>query len=305
MRLLICAPLLLAACSAGSDNNGTDSLIRITGHIADKKLDEISGLAKSSLENDLYWAINDDGPARISALDPTGAVLGQVRIRKANNRDWEDIASFSHNGSAYLAIADIGDNDSKHEHVMVYVVPEPDVDDDEIDIAWQLRFTYPDGAVDAESLAVDARNAEVYVLSKREVPAVLYRLPLIPPADEIVMATRLGALDSLPQPSKKQLKNAKRYDFAWQATGMDFAADNGSALVLTYAGIYYYSRVEQQTWHEALQGQALELRLGKYKNAESITFATDGHAAVVTVEQEHAPLLRIDLRSVIDADIVD
>jgi hypothetical protein len=44
-----------------------------------------------------------------------------------------------------------------------------------------------------------------------------------------------------------------------------------------------------------MQGQAMQLGLGKYRNAESIAYATDGTSAIVTVEKKHAPVLRIDL----------
>ena len=79
---------------------------------------------------------------------------------------------------------------------------------------------------------------------------------------------------------------------------MDFAADGRSALILTYAGVNYFSRDEQQSWSEALLGQAMHLKLGKYKNAESITYTTDGEAALVTVEKKHAPVLRIRLHEI-------
>ena len=124
--------------------------------------------------------------------------LGLVHITAATNRDWEDIASFTHDGIAYLAVGDIGDNNGKHKKVTVYIVQEPDSGDAEIDIAWRIDYTYPDGPLDAESLAVDAAGRHVYVLSKRTVPAVLYQLPLVPPSEEVVIATRIAAIDRPP-----------------------------------------------------------------------------------------------------------
>ncbi len=295
MRLFICAPLLLVACSAGGEDARQDSLIQVTGNLENKSLNEASGLARSNRTSDVYWAINDDGPSVVHALNSGGANLGVVKIAGAKNRDWEDIASFVHADTAYLAVADFGDNDSKHKKVTVYVVREPDPGDAKIDIAWRIDYTYPDGPLDAESLAVDAVGEQIYVLSKRTIPAVLYQLPLFPPSDEVVMATRVAEIDSLPQPSSREVRNAAGSGWGWQPTGMDFAADGSSALILTYAGVNYYARSAGQTWPEALQGQAMQLKLGKYKNAESITYTTDGDAALVTVEKKHAPILRIDL----------
>jgi hypothetical protein len=298
VRLFICAPFLLVACSAGGDDAPPDSPIQRSGQLENKQLNEASGLARSNRETDVYWAINDDGPALVHALNASGANLGEVEIAKAKNRDWEDIASFTHDGTAYLAIADIGDNSSKRKKVTVYVIKEPATDEAETEIAWRIDYTYPDGPLDAEALAVDAAGGKIYVLSKRTIPAVLYQLPLRSASEEVVIATRIAAIDSLPQPSKSEVRDASGNGWGWQPTGMDFAADGSSALILTYAGVSYFPRGTDRTWPEALQGQAMQLKLGRYKNAESITYSSDGKAAIVTVEKKHAPVLRIDLSKI-------
>ena len=298
MRLFICAPLLLVACSAGDDHVGSDSLVEVVGRIENKNLNEASGLARSNRETDVYWSINDDGPAVVHALNSSGANLGEVEIAKAKNRDWEDIASFTLDGTAYLAVADIGDNQSRYKNVTIYIVAEPATGDEETDIAWRIDYTYPDGPLDAEALAVDAAGEKIYVLSKRTIPAVLYQLPLFPPSDEVVIATRVAAIDNLPQPSKRERRDASGSGWSWQPTGMDFAPDGSSALILTYAGVNYFPRGADQSWPEALQGQAMQLKLGSYKKAESITYSSDGKAAIVTVEKKQAPVLRIDLNEI-------
>jgi hypothetical protein len=298
VRLFICAPLLLAACSAGSDDVRPASLIQVTGQIENKKLNEASGLARSNRELDVFWAINDDGPAVVHALNSSGANLGEVKIAEAKNRDWEDIASFTHDGTAYLAVADIGDNGGNRKNVTIYVVAEPATSDAETEVAWRIDYTYPDGPLDAEALAVDAAGEKIYVLSKRSIPAVLYQLSLTPPSDEVVIATRIAEIDSLPQPSEREVRDALSSGWSWQPTAMDFAPDGSSALILTYAGVNYFPRGADQSWPEALQGQAMQLKLGSYKKAESITYSSDGKAAIVTVEKKHAPVLRIDLSEI-------
>jgi hypothetical protein len=295
VRLLICVPLLLVACSAGGDDEGSESLIQVSGKLENKNLNEASGLARSNRTVDLYWAVNDDGPAAIHALDSKGRNLGLVHIDGAENRDWEDIASFTLDDTAYLLVADFGDNDSKRKRVSLYVVEEPDPDSDSIDVAWQIDYNYPGGPRDAESLAVDAADRHVYVLSKRTVPAELYRLPLDPTQEDVTTAAPVDVVDSLPQPSKRELRNAMSSGWGWQPTAMDFAPDGSSAIILTYDGVNYFQRGPGQTWPEALQGQAMHLALGKFKNAESITYSSDGTAAIVTVEKKHAPILRIKL----------
>ena len=308
MRLLICAPLLLAACTAGDGNAekrspiepSTESPIQRVGTLENRKLDEASGLAHSTLEPGILWVINDSGPAVVYAIDHTGRERGRVKITDAKNKDWEDIASFFVDGTAYLVIADIGDNEAKRKDVTLYVIEEPALDDARADIAWRIDFSYPDGPRDAEALAVDSAGQRIYVLSKRDIPAVLYAMPLLPPAEDkhdTIIATRLGEIDSLPQPSARERKNWKGSGWHWQPTGMDFSVAGDRALVLTYGGVYLYARDGKQTWLDALSSRPQGLGLGKIKNAESIAFAPDGDSAFVTVEKKHAPLFSIDLRS--------
>jgi len=305
VRLLICAPLLLAACTA-SDRNAetrspiepsTESPIERVGTLENRKLDEASGLAHSRLDPGILWVINDDGPAVVYAIDHKGRERGRVKIADAKNKDWEDIASFYLDGTAYLVIADIGDNHRKRKHVTLYVIEEPDLDDTEADIAWRIDFSYPDGPRDAESLAVDSAGERIYVLSKRDILAVLYALPLLDQHDTII-ATRLGEIDSLPQPTQREIRNASGSGWYWQPTAMDFSVTGDRALILTYAGVNLYTRDSDQSWLDALSGRPLGLSLGNIKNAESIAFAPDGDSAFVTVEKKHAALLRIDLSGV-------
>jgi len=298
VRLLVCAPLLLVACTAGDGNAETQSLISRVGTLENPKLDETSGLAHSKLDPGILWVINDGGPAVVYAIDHTGRERGRVKIADAKNKDWEDIASFSVEGTAYLMVADIGDNHSKRKDVSLYVIEEPALDDRRAELAWRIDFSYPDGPRDAESLAVDSAGRRVFVLSKREIPAVLYALPLMSPMDDTedtIIATRLGEIDSLPQPSARESRNSKGSGGHWQPTAMDFSDAKDSALILTYGGVYYYSRDEQQSWHDALNSRPLGLKLGKIGQAESIAFAPGGDSAFVTVEKKHGPLLRIDL----------
>ena len=125
MRLFVCAPLLLAACTGGDGNAETQSLISRVGTLENPKLNEASGLAHSKLDPGILWVINDGGPAVVYAIDHTGRERGRVKIADAKNKDWEDIVSFSVGGTAYLMIADIGDNDSKRKDVTLYVIEEP------------------------------------------------------------------------------------------------------------------------------------------------------------------------------------
>ena len=299
MRLLVCAFFLLAGCQPEADPASRGSLLTQTGRLQDPSIDEASGLARSQEHADLLWVINDDGAPVLHAIDNTGAARGKVKLSKASNRDWEDLASFRLSGRSYLLIADIGDNDRKRKDVRLYIVEEPELDQKKARIAWQFDFRYPDGPRDAEAVAVDADKQRVLVLTKWDIPALLYELPLVPKNKKTVVARRLGVVDSLPQPRRLDVENAPiTGNWFWQPSGMDINADGSAAVVLTYAGMYYYRRSANESWLAALQKPPLGLGLGRIRNAESIAFSSSSDAAFITTERKHAPLLRVDLSGV-------
>lgn len=290
--------ILVAIVVAGCSGSAT-SVVSQVGQLENKNLNEASGLARSQRSADVLWSMNDDGKALLFAFDLQGRHLGKVEIDGANNKDWEDLASFTLDGTPYLLIADIGDNQAKRKTRRLYIVVEPKPGDKSADVAWKVTYRYAGGPRDIESIAVDTDSETVLLLSKREIPAVLYSLPLKPETDETLVAERLGTVTSLPQPSASDVQVAPKTDnWYWQPTGMDIAADNRSALVLTYAGVYYYHRDPGQSWIEVFAKPPLGVGLNKVKKAEAICFNASGNAAYVTVEQKHAPLLRIDLSGV-------
>jgi len=77
---------------------------------------------------------------------------------------------------------------------------------------------------------------------------------------------------------------------------MDFSADGRRAAILTYRAVYLYTREDGQSWYEALNAEPKRYDIGGIRDAESLTFAADGHSMLLTVERLHAPLFRVDLR---------
>ena len=142
------------------------------------------------------------------SIDLTGKSLGRIKLKKAKNVDWEDIASFTRDEKPYLLVADVGDNDSKRRYVHLYIVEEPDLAVDakpELRPAWRIDVAYPDGPRDVESVAVDIENDQVLLLTKRTIPAELYAVPLQPAPNEIVVARLLGKIETLPRPSRPEV----------------------------------------------------------------------------------------------------
>jgi len=304
MRKLSIMLLLICGCSGAEPElaatempiPGIPASLSVAGELQDGKIKEASGLAASRRSANVLWTHNDSGSnAQLYALDLTGKSLARARIEDAKNVDWEDIASFVLDETAYLLLADVGDNGNKRKKVSLYVVAEPDLDEDtniELPLAWQIDFTYPRGPRDVEAVAVDSENEQVLLLTKRTVPAELYSLPVRPTGKKIE-ATFLGHVASLPQPSRQDIALASRKDdWHWQATGMDIAADGSAIAIVSYKpAIYLYQR--DGDWFSTLQSPPLRFPLDLRK-PESIAFGYDSRSLFTTNEKKHAPLLRVN-----------
>ena len=299
MRLLLLILTLIAACSdAGPPPEAPPALAAVKiGELEDPRIREASGLARSQRGSNVLWVINDNGAKEwVHAISPRGARRGEFDLKKAKNKDWEDLASFTLDDTPYLLVADIGDNDARHKKRTLYIVAEPEAEKkSEAKLDWKVDFRYPDGPRDAESVAVDVENSRALVLSKRDIPPVLYEIPLEPEGDKTVTATWLGTIKSLPAPSRQDVEFApKTKDWHWQPVGMDISADNLAAVILTYRAVYYYERQPQQGWYEALNTKPRRVSIGNLKNAEAVAFGDDSRRVVVTGENKHAWILLID-----------
>jgi len=268
----------------------------VAGTLQSPAIVEASGLAHSRRRQDLLWVINDSGEEPLlHAVTPDGEALGAVRVAGAENRDWEDLAAFSYEGSSWLLVADIGDNGGIRDHLTLYVVPEPEPGDGEVAPAWTVRYTYPDGPHDAEAMAVDGDAGRIYVLTKRTEPAELHGLPLRPPESAgVLISTLVTGVDSLPGREEAVGLLAAAVPYHWQPTAMDIAADGSAVVILTYADVYYYPRRPAEDWADALAREPLALGMPLVPIAEAVAFDGRGRSLFITAEGRHAPLLRFD-----------
>lgn len=157
--------LLLAAAAARPE---------VIARLADKRVNESSGVAASRANPGLYWTHNDSGGGPyLYAFTLDGASHGRWRVPRARSFDWEDIAAGPGpvRGRDYLYIGDIGG--SRRTELTVYRVPEPRAGPEapcrtecRTEPAVALRLRYPDGGHDAEALLVHPRTAALYIVTK-------------------------------------------------------------------------------------------------------------------------------------------
>ena len=267
-------------------------------------LTESSGLAASPTHPGVLWTHNDSGDKpRIFASTLEGRHLAVVTISGADARDWEDLAAFTMNGKAYLLAADTGDNYSRRKICTLYVIEEPVLDLRQKDVEltqppeWRQTFTYEGGPRNCEAVAVDARGRQILLLSKQDLPAVLFTLALEPnPAtDEPMVARPLAPVD-LPQPGPQDLLEDPVYGkYRSQPTALDISPNSRRALVVTYKDAYIFHRPQGVSWQQAFSGGFTRIMLPKRRQGESGCFTIDGRAIVIGTEGRPSTLWRIAL----------
>lgn len=282
---------------------------RQIGNLTDPTLREVSGMAASRRSPDTLWVINDSGNgALLYAIGLNGRTRGIFHIQGIRNRDWEDLASFRIDGSAFLLVADIGDNNARQQECVMYIVEEPTIPQGQAPIRADLtpfrriRFVYEDGPRDCEAVAVDLSSDKILLLSKRDPLPRLYALPLSPGGkDPTLTAHFLGEVSNIPPPSEEDLLEDPIFGrFTSQPTAMDIDPSGRVAIILTYKYAYRYERAMSETWETAFSRSPQILKLPKLKQAEALCLGYDGQTIFVTSERRPpserrpAPLLRID-----------
>lgn len=305
LRLLACTGLLWtgAGRAASAPTDPTFGPPAVAGTLNLPGSHEASGLAASRRAPDLLWTHNDSGGEPVLyAVGTDGKFRGSLRLRGARNEDWEDVASFTLDGTAWLLVGDVGDNGARRPYVELHLVAEPppaDLRPDReliVTPAWTRRVRFPDGPRDCESVAVDPAERAIYLLSKRDNPPRLYRLPLPPGPEPVAIAEFAGRV---PQVALLEQNDVPLLDlvarFTSLVTAMDFNADGTAAVVLTYGEPLLFLRRPGESWAIALAGKPTALGAHGLPQAEGACFSADGRSVYV-VSERLPRLVRYDRR---------
>ncbi len=252
---------------------------------------EASGMAASRQAADILWTHDDSGGAPVlHAVDTSGRKRGAVRVIGVRNIDWEDVAAFEQNGTAWLLIADTGDNSARRAAVQLHFLEEPPAEflkpDRELPMppAYSLILRYEDGPRDCEGVAVDVEGNAIFLLTKRDNPPRLYRVPLGVARQDVVVAKFVGTLPHVGGSDMDALLKMLVGERATWPTAMDLAADGTTAVVLTYGGTHLFTRRPDQSWPEALGGTPTGLATHGLIQAEAACFSADGRFLFVAAE---------------------
>ena len=104
------------------------------------KIKESSGL--SCYSNNAVWTIEDSGNNdEIYKINFKGTIVKEFEVKNASNTDWEDLTQ-DQDGNLY--IGDFGNNRNSRDDLVIYKLPNPEVEKgDKID-AQKIKFSYPE-----------------------------------------------------------------------------------------------------------------------------------------------------------------
>lgn len=254
LAVVTAAPFLLGAAAAPAAPEGVEVFA-----FTDERIVESSGLV---VVDGLFVTVNDSGDgARVFSVDPaTGDTVGTTT--------WDgepaDVEALAPAPGGEVWVGDIGDNRAARESIEVVRVPVGR-GDRHVDPA-SYELVYPDGAQDAEGLAVDP-TGRLVVVSKAFFGATVYAAPRRVRADQ---PNRLRALGPAPSVAT---------DAAFLPGGRHLVVrDYGDATVLSWPTLEPVAEVELP---EQQQGEAV---------------AVDGTGRwFVSTEGQFSPVLRVRL----------
>ncbi len=256
------------------------------GRFANPQLNGPSGLAASrQYPGVLYAQLDTGGPASVFATTTDGRDLAQYALEDLEQNDWEDIAvGPGPDGKQYIFVGDIGDNaaggmggGSARAEVQIYRFAEPEVslsmDSAVVDVSWEvLRFTYPDGARNAETLLVDPQSQDIFILTKDSGDATIYRAAGDVATDTPTVLEEVGTVD---------------VGSAQLAAG-DISPSGDRILLRTYDELLIWERRVGTDVATALSADATRLTVADEPRSEGATFAGDGSAWFSAGEEDDA-----------------
>ncbi|MEK7723489.1 MAG: hypothetical protein AAB336_04005 [Acidobacteriota bacterium] len=297
---IFCAILLIFInCGLVSSNNSNSSTKneensaleyskpKVVGTIKSDEITESSGLVNSRCNSNIFWTHNDSGGGEfIFALNEKGEKLGTWKVTGAKNNDWEDLATIKDkSGKCFLYIGDIGNNNEKKNQLTIYKVAEPKVTDTDkkstkkkpltTETAESIKFSYPDGNPDAETLLVHPTTGEIYVLTK----------PMLGSSQVYKVGAKTENVGSVSVPA---IPNGF-------LTGGEISPDGKRVVICDYfAGYEITLPKNAKNFDDIWKESVARIELGEREQGEAISYSADGKKIYATSEKKNSPVIRVD-----------
>jgi hypothetical protein len=253
-------------CSSqvASDSNVFLSGKRLSS-LADKKLEEASGLGASQVNPGMLWTHNDSGnPAEVFLIDQELNIKLTLKLKGVENRDWEDICvgPGPEEGKSYLYVGDIGDNFAQFQLKYIYRFPEPKVSEGTNEITIEnfdtLIIQLPSEKKDTETLMINPITKDLYLVSKREEPVHVYEIKFPYKPNETITARDIGTIA------------------ATKIVAGDFSANGKEILLKNYQNVFYWNNTAGKSVEEVFKTKPEIVEYTEEPQGEAITWSRDG-----------------------------
>jgi hypothetical protein len=272
-----------------------------TATLGDPVLDEVSGIAASRVHRPLLWVHDDSGGAPdVYAIRPDGSLVGTYTIAGATNFDWEDIAigPGPKRDTSYLFVGDIGGN-LPRDHLTVYRVAEPKgpiTPTGTLTGAAVIALHFPDQPVDAESMFVDPRRGDLYLVDKEYTSGIgrVFQAPQRVLTDGADVTLREVASFTLATDDPSVASPVARFPGSI-ITSADISPDGSTILVRTYRRVLAFSRPAHATVAAAFRRPPCAAPQIDEPQGEAVGFAANGASYFTTSEGEGAAVHRFTI----------
>jgi hypothetical protein len=274
-----------------------------TATLGDPVLNEVSGIAASRVQRPLLWVHDDSGGApAVYAIRPDGSLVSTYTVDGATNTDWEDIAvgPGPERNTSYLFVGDIGQNTGARDHVTVYRVAEPEAPfaaTGTLTGAAVISLRYPDQPVDAESMFVDPRTGDLFLIDKQYLSGVghVFRAPKRALVDGATVTMRAVGSFTVPPDDAPSQSGGSRFP-GTIITGADISPDGSAIVVRTYRRVLAFPRPAHRTVAAAFRRPPCLAPEIDEPQGEAIGFAANGASYFTISEGVGAAIHRFAVR---------
>ena len=207
-------------------------------------LSEVSGIAK--YENTV-WVIEDNGNKdHIYQINNNAALVKDLKVKDAKNEDWEDLTM---DAAGNLYVGDFGNNDNQRKDLVIYKLPNPEIEPGDKIKSKKIKFSYPEQKRFPPKKKNKLYDAEaffhwknhLYIFTKdRSSPyqgkTLVYR---VPDTEGTYEAERIGEIN---------LCNDRNH---CSITGADISHDGKSVVLIGYGYVYLLREADLNNFSNA------------------------------------------------------
>ncbi|TAG75553.1 MAG: PE-PGRS family protein, partial [Runella slithyformis] len=166
---------------------------------------------------------------------------------------------------------------SSRDVKVIYRLPEPRTPNESVQNVESIRFQYPDGRFDAETVLLDPLTRDIFVVTKRLDKANVYRLAYPQNTKDIVTAELATTLT-----------------IGGDLTGGSISTSGTEIIVRGYTTINYWKRKPEETVAEVLKRAPTKALPYLFEpQGEAVCFDKDGKGYFTVSERRNVPFVNL------------